>query len=57
MLAGAQDNTDPEFIANPDEKCQAESIKLSVAPDSKSYTVTVGSRGKPRRFETRSGDK
>jgi len=50
---GAQENTDPEFIANPEEKCQGESIKLSVAADAKSYTVAVGGRGKPRRYETR----
>lgn len=50
---GAQENTDPEYIANPDEKCRAENIKLAVAPDGKSYTVTVGSKGKPRKFETR----
>jgi competence protein ComEC len=49
-----QDNTDPEFIANVDEKCDGELIKLSVAPDAKSYTVTVGSKGTPKRFETRS---
>jgi competence protein ComEC len=53
VTVGAQENTDPEFIANADEDCQGESIKLSVAPDSKSYTVTVGSKGKPRRYETR----
>jgi beta-lactamase superfamily II metal-dependent hydrolase len=49
-----QDNTDPEFIANADEKCEGELVKLSVAPDAKSYTVTVGSKGKAKRFETRS---
>jgi beta-lactamase superfamily II metal-dependent hydrolase len=54
LTVGAQENTDPEFIANPDEKCQGEHIKVSVAPDGKSYTVTVGSKGKPRRYETRS---
>ncbi len=53
VTVGAQDNTDPEFIANADEKCAGEGIKLSVAPDSKSFTVTVGSKGKPRRYETR----
>jgi beta-lactamase superfamily II metal-dependent hydrolase len=53
VTVGAQENTDPEFIANADEECQGESIKLSVAPDSKSYTVTVGGKGKPRRYETR----
>jgi competence protein ComEC len=53
LLAGAAENTDPEFIANPDEKCQGEGIRLSVAADAKSYMVTVGSKGKPRRYETR----
>jgi len=48
-----QDNTDPEFIANADEKCEGELVKLSVAPDAKSYTVTVGGKGKAKRFETR----
>ncbi|HLN28884.1 MAG TPA: MBL fold metallo-hydrolase [Gemmataceae bacterium] len=53
---GAQENTDPEFIANSAEECQGEPIKLSIAPDAKSYTVTVGGKGKPRRFETRKTD-
>ncbi len=53
LKVGAQENTDPEYIANADEKCQGESIKLSVAADSKTYTVTVGSKGKPKTYETR----
>jgi beta-lactamase superfamily II metal-dependent hydrolase len=53
LNAAAQENTDPEYIANLEEKCQGESIKLSVAPDGKSYTATVGSPGQPRRYETR----
>jgi beta-lactamase superfamily II metal-dependent hydrolase len=53
VTAGDQENTDPEFIANHDEECQGEGIQLSVAPDGKSYTVTVGTKGKPRRYETR----
>jgi hypothetical protein len=53
LMVGAAENTDPEFIANPDEKCQGEGISVSVAADAKSYTVTVGSKGKPRRYETR----
>jgi beta-lactamase superfamily II metal-dependent hydrolase len=51
--AAAQENTDPAFIANAEEKCQGEPIRLSVAPDGKSYTVAVGHQGKPRRYETR----
>jgi beta-lactamase superfamily II metal-dependent hydrolase len=57
VAAGAQENVDPEYIANPDEKCQGESIRLSVAPDGKSYTVTVGSKGKPKQYQTRSETK
>jgi hypothetical protein len=57
LTVGAQENTDPAYIANPDEKCQGESIALHVAADGKSYTVTVGSRGKPHRYETRSAGK
>jgi beta-lactamase superfamily II metal-dependent hydrolase len=53
LTVGAQENTDPEFIANPDEECKGEGIHLSVAGDAKSYTVAVGSKGKPRRYETR----
>jgi beta-lactamase superfamily II metal-dependent hydrolase len=53
LTSGAAENTDPEFIANPDEKCQAESIKLAVVPDGKSYSVTVGSKGKPKKYEVR----
>src|SRR5262245_55380045 len=53
LTVGGQENTDPEYIANPDEKCRGESIQLAVAPDAKSYTVTVGSKGRPRRYETR----
>ena len=57
VTVGAQENTDPDFIANPEEKCRGESITLTVAPDAKSYTVTVGSKGRPRRYETRQGEK
>ena len=52
-----QDNTDPEFIANADAQCEGELVKLSVAPDAKTYTVNVGSKGKPKRFETRTNEK
>jgi beta-lactamase superfamily II metal-dependent hydrolase len=53
VTVGDQENTDPEYIANKDEDCKGEGINLAVAPDGKSYTVTVGSTGKPRRYETR----
>jgi beta-lactamase superfamily II metal-dependent hydrolase len=57
LTVGAQENTDPAYIANPDEKCQGESIHLAVTADGRSYAVTVGSKGKPRRYETRAAGK
>jgi beta-lactamase superfamily II metal-dependent hydrolase len=54
VLATPEENTDPQLIANHEENCAGEFIKLAVAPDGKSYTVTVGAKGKPRRFATRS---
>ncbi|CAN5593815.1 hypothetical protein BH10PLA2_BH10PLA2_27520 [soil metagenome] len=57
LQSGDQENTEPAHIANKEssDKCAAEGIRLTVAPDSKSYEVTVGHEGKPRRFETRQG--
>jgi hypothetical protein len=52
----ASENTSPNLIANKEKK-GGEGIKVSVAPDTHSYAVTVGSKGKPRRFETRLKDK
>lgn len=52
VKSSAQDNTDPEFIANSEQQCKGESIRLEVAPDARSYTVTVADKGRPRRYET-----
>jgi beta-lactamase superfamily II metal-dependent hydrolase len=48
----ARENTAEEFIANNDEKCKAEPIAVSVAPDARSYTVKAGYAGKQHRYET-----
>jgi beta-lactamase superfamily II metal-dependent hydrolase len=53
LTVGAQENTDPEYIANPDEKCAAAGIDLEVAADGQSYALTVGPKGKPKRYECR----
>ena len=53
VKVAAAENTDPEFIANAEEKCEGEGIKLAVAADGTRYTVTVGSKGKPKQYETR----
>ena len=55
VTAGDAENAEPAFIANRDERCQGESIRLSTAADGKTYTVTVGSAGKPRTYKTRGG--
>jgi competence protein ComEC len=50
---GALENADADCVANLNEKCEGEPIRLSVSRDGKSYTVAVGWKGKSRRFETR----
>ena len=50
----AENNTADEFIANLGEKCEAHYLKLSVAPDGKSYTVAIPATGHTRTFQTRS---
>ena len=47
-------NTADEFIANPDEKCQANHIKLSVTSSGKSYTVSIPATGHWKTYQTRS---
>ena len=44
-------NTDRAHIANWEQNCKGEFIKASVSPDGKSYTVTIGADGSPRKFE------
>jgi beta-lactamase superfamily II metal-dependent hydrolase len=49
----AENNTADEFIANLDENCVANHVKLTVAPDGKTYTVTIPATGHARTFHTR----
>ena len=46
-------NTNPAFIANPQADCQAEFIRLSVAPDARSYSVRIGAGGAKTVYRTR----
>ncbi len=48
-----ENNTADEFIANPDEKCVANYIKLTVTPDGKSYTISIPATGHTRTYPTR----
>ena len=49
-----ENNTADEFIANLDEKCQANHIKLSVPSSGKSYTVSIPATGHWKTYQTRS---
>jgi hypothetical protein len=42
-----------EFIANKEKDCQGHHIKLSVAADGKSYTVSIPATKHERTFETK----
>jgi hypothetical protein len=47
-------NTADEYIANHAAACQANYVKLVVAPDAKSYRVQIPATGHKRTFKTRS---
>ncbi len=51
---GATGNVPDDYIANRDRECQGNYIKLSVAPDGKSYTVNIPANAHSRTFETKS---
>ena len=52
---GATNNVADEYIANRenDAACKGNYIKLSVAPDGKSYTVSIPANGHERAFQSR----
>src|SRR5947209_11234222 len=49
---GATNNVKDEYIANREEACQGNYVKLSVAPDAKSYTVSIPASGHSRTYQT-----
>ncbi len=53
VRADLEDNTADEFIANLEEKCVGNFIKLSVEPSGNSYTVSIPATGKHQAFQTR----
>jgi hypothetical protein len=50
---GPDSNTADEFIANTAEPCVANYIRLTVAPDAKSYKLTIPATAHSRTFQTR----
>jgi competence protein ComEC len=49
----ATSNVPDEYIANREENCQGNYVKLSVAPDAKSYSVSIPASSHSRTFQTR----
>ncbi|MCE9607376.1 MAG: MBL fold metallo-hydrolase [Planctomycetia bacterium] len=50
---GTTNNAPDEFIANKEAECKGEHLKLSVAPDGKSYTVSVASTGHSKTYASK----
>ncbi|HEY0967177.1 MAG TPA: MBL fold metallo-hydrolase [Opitutaceae bacterium] len=53
VRVGPEGNAPAEFVANAEEACEGHLIKLSVAPDGQTYTVSIPSSGHQRTFTTR----
>ncbi|MBI1746857.1 MAG: MBL fold metallo-hydrolase [Acidobacteria bacterium] len=53
LLTTAKDNPPSDFIANMDESCRGEFIKVSVDPTGKHYIVGIGAKGPVRDYTTR----
>jgi beta-lactamase superfamily II metal-dependent hydrolase len=49
----SQYNTEDAYIANLEADCQGNYVKLSVAPDGKSYTVSIPATGHSKTYQTR----
>ena len=52
FFKGAKENTDDEYIANLERHCNGNCIKMSVAPDGKTYTISIPATGHKRTFQT-----
>lgn len=50
----SENNTADEYIANLEKDCAANYIKMTVAPDGKSYTIAIPAKGRSREFKTTS---
>jgi competence protein ComEC len=50
---GATSNVADDYIANKEKDCQGNHVKLSVAADAKSYTVSIPANGHSRTYTTK----
>jgi beta-lactamase superfamily II metal-dependent hydrolase len=53
VRADRENNTTDECIANLEEQCSGNYLKLSVDPSGKSYTISIPATGQQRTFQTR----
>jgi competence protein ComEC len=53
LRGGAEYNTDDQYIANLEEKCEGNYIKCSVDSSGKSYTISIPARGFARTYQTK----
>jgi hypothetical protein len=53
LRADATNNTSDACIANLEKNCSGNCIKLSVAPDGKSYVMSIPATGQKETFQTR----
>jgi competence protein ComEC len=53
LRADSENNTSNDYIANLAAKCDGNYIKLSVAPDGRSYTFSIPATGHERTFRTK----
>lgn len=53
VRVGPEGNTAAELIANDDEKCAGNIVRLNVAADGASYTVSIPATGVSRTFKTK----
>ncbi len=53
VRADRENNTTDDFIANLERECTGNYIKLSVQPDTKSYTITIPATGHQHVYPTK----
>ncbi len=53
---GAEFNTDDQYIANLEEKCEGHYIKCSVDSSGKSYTISIPAKGFAKTYQTRTAE-
>jgi competence protein ComEC len=56
LRGGAEYNTEDQYIANLDEKCEGNFIKCSVDPTGKSYTISIPAKGFAKTYQTRTAE-